>query len=201
MTVNEPVLVTLDQPFVRGDGKAITTIKLQAPRAIDFNAIGGRLGILQMLDNAHASIIERVSQPQVTKKMYASQRPSTLEPLMTAVMELITPDESLTEEVDDGFVVTLSQPLTIKNTDGEEETLTTLKINDALTVRHIDSAGGRAVLYQMLDKAHAKVLSQITEPALTPQHYNRLHVRDSQALMNVVIYFLDNSSNVDNYKR
>lgn len=91
--------------------------------------------------------------------------------------------------LDDQVIVKLSTPL--QRGDGKE--ITEISVREP-TAAQINRVGGRTALYQMQDSAHARLLSQITTPVITPQMYNKIKVSDSQKLINAVITFLAGSS-------
>lgn len=97
--------------------------------------------------------------------------------------------KNATTTVDDDtqIVVKLSKP--IVRSDGKE--IFEITVNEPTSADL--SKSDRTPLYLMNDVAHAKLLSRITSPQITPQMFGRMRVRDSQKLMNAVLTFLAES--------
>ncbi len=90
------------------------------------------------------------------------------------------------------IVVTLKKPLL--RSDGKE--IWEITVNEP-TSAQLGKSADRTPLYLMNDVAHAKLLSRITEPQITPQMFGQMRVRDSQKLMNAVLTFLAESQSED----
>lgn len=96
-------------------------------------------------------------------------------------------DAAVTAEDDTQIVVKLSKP--IMRGDGKEIWEVTVNEPTSADMSKVD----RTPLYLMNDVAHAKLLTRITNPQITPQMFGRMRVRDSQKLMNAVLTFLAES--------
>lgn len=93
------------------------------------------------------------------------------------------------DELTDNIVVSVKPVL--KRGDGEFITKITVR---PPTAGQINKVGGRMMLLQMLDSAHAKLLARTTSPQITPQMYNKLPLSESQKLINANLTFLAGSS-------
>lgn len=101
------IVVTLSQPLIRGDGKEIREVTVLEPNSAELSKAGGRTALYQMDDAAHAKLLARITQPQVTPQMFGRLRPKDSQKLMNAVLSFLAGSSS-----EDVFVDLMTKPRT-----------------------------------------------------------------------------------------
>ena len=80
------VNVVMDIPLRRGDGADIYVVKLvRAPNTDEVNKAGGRVMLLQMYDSAHMSLLPKITEPQITERIYRQLSPFDQQNLIMGV--------------------------------------------------------------------------------------------------------------------
>ncbi len=83
------IVVKLSKPLTRGDGKEIWEVTVSEPTSAELSKVGGRTALYQMDDAAHARLLMRITQPQITPQMFGRLRAKDSQKLINAVLTFL----------------------------------------------------------------------------------------------------------------